>query len=119
MLAGRYTGQTITVADRGKAGNQAVDGLSRFIDVLRQDQPQVVLLLDGYNDLNVYSAIMTKVVGAVESMVKNAACARGFGCSSAPCARAAGRGEGAAVRREKYNGGYPDGERQEGEQSWT
>jgi lysophospholipase L1-like esterase len=71
MLASRYTGQTITVLNRGKAGEQAVDGLSRFIDVLRQDQPQVVLLLDGYNDLNVYGAKnMTKVVGAVESMVK-------------------------------------------------
>jgi lysophospholipase L1-like esterase len=71
MLASRYTGQTVTVANRGKAGEQAVDGLSRFIDVLRQDQPQVVLLLDGYNDLNVYGAKnMTKVVGAVESMVK-------------------------------------------------
>lgn len=71
MLLSRYSKQNITVANRGKAGEQAVDGLSRFIDVLRQDQPQVVLLLDGYNDLNVYGAKnMTKVVGAVESMVK-------------------------------------------------
>ncbi len=59
--------------NRGKAGEQAVDGQSRFIDVLRQDSPQVVLLLDGYNDLSAYGKNgIARAVGAIESMVKQA-----------------------------------------------
>ena len=73
LLTQRYTKQTPTVLNRGKAGEQAVDGQSRFIDVLRQDSPQVVLLLDGYNDLNAYGKSgITRAVGAIETMVKQA-----------------------------------------------
>jgi lysophospholipase L1-like esterase len=73
LLLRRYTTQTPTVVNRGIAGEQAVDGLPRFIDVLRQDQPQVAIVLEGYNDLNVYGASgITHAVGAVESMVKEA-----------------------------------------------
>jgi lysophospholipase L1-like esterase len=73
LLVQRYTKQTPTVVNRGKAGEQAVDGQSRFIDVLRGDSPEVVLLLEGYNDLNTYgSRGITRAVGAMESMVKDA-----------------------------------------------
>ncbi len=73
LLTQRYTKQTPIVLNRGKAGEQAVDGQSRFIDVLRQDSPQVVLLLDGYNDLSAYGKNgITRAVGAIESMVKQA-----------------------------------------------
>jgi lysophospholipase L1-like esterase len=73
LLAQRYTAQTLTVLNRGKAGEQAADGLSRFIDVLRQDAPQVAILLEGFNDLSAYgNKGITQAVGAMESMVKQA-----------------------------------------------
>jgi lysophospholipase L1-like esterase len=74
LLAGRYTSQTPTVLNRGVAGEEAADGLSRFIDVLRQDQPQVTIILEGFNDVSALGnnkGIM-QGVGAVESMVKMA-----------------------------------------------
>jgi lysophospholipase L1-like esterase len=73
LLVQRYTKQTPIVLNRGKAGEQAVDGQSRFIDVLRQDSPQVIVLLDGYNDLAAYGSNgITRAVGAIETMVKQA-----------------------------------------------
>jgi len=73
LLSLRYSAQTITVANRGIAGEQAVDGMSRFIDVLRQDAPQVVIILEGFNDLTAFGDRgITRAVGAVESMVKEA-----------------------------------------------
>jgi lysophospholipase L1-like esterase len=73
LLAQRYTAQTLTVLNRGKAGEQALDGMSRFIDVLRQDAPQVTILLEGFNDLSALgNKGITQAVGAVESMVKQA-----------------------------------------------
>lgn len=73
LLAQRYTSQSPTVLNRGKAGEQAVDGLPRFIDVLRQDAPEVTIVLEGFNDLSALgNKGITQAVGAVESMVKQA-----------------------------------------------
>jgi lysophospholipase L1-like esterase len=73
LLARRYTAQNPTVVNRGIAGEQAVDGLPRFIDVLRFDAPQVVIVLEGYNDLSTFGDRgITRAVGAVESMIKEA-----------------------------------------------
>jgi len=73
LLTARYTAQTPVVLNRGKAGEQAVDGLPRFLDVLRQDTPQVAIILEGINDLAALgNKGITQAVGSVESMVRQA-----------------------------------------------
>lgn len=52
LLADRYTLQTPTVDDQGLQGEKATNAVSRFRDALRASQPEVVLLLEGANDLN-------------------------------------------------------------------
>jgi lysophospholipase L1-like esterase len=71
MLSGRYLDQTITMANEGLAGSKAVDDVSRFTDAVRADQPEVVLLLEGANDLNAYGDDgINGILGALEDMIK-------------------------------------------------
>jgi len=53
MLRARYTEQTIVVANDGSGGQQAEDPgtLDRFDHALEREKPEVVLLMDGANDL--------------------------------------------------------------------
>jgi len=53
VLSARYTDQAITVSNRGLVGEQAWRALSRFIAVFAADTPDVVVLLEGYNDYRV------------------------------------------------------------------
>lgn len=50
LLSARYTDQTITVFNEGLVGDQAWRALSRFIAAFSADAPDVVVLLEGYND---------------------------------------------------------------------
>jgi lysophospholipase L1-like esterase len=74
----RYSGQTIQVLNAGHAGNQAVNDGGRFSDVIGDAKPQLVLLLEGANDLNALlpgesiNARVTATVSALEDMVKDA-----------------------------------------------
>jgi lysophospholipase L1-like esterase len=53
LLAARYSDQTIQVVNEGVSGERADDtGKRRFGRVLDTDKPDVVLLLEGANDLN-------------------------------------------------------------------
>ncbi len=52
LLASTYTAQSISVVNAGKLGEWASDALPRFQATLATTQPQVVLLLEGDNDLN-------------------------------------------------------------------
>jgi lysophospholipase L1-like esterase len=72
MLSGRYTAQAIAVTNAGKAGEWAADGALRFPDVRRTVRPEVVLLLEGYNDPLATSVGMNEAVAAMESMMKDA-----------------------------------------------
>ena len=51
LLSARYTDQTITVFNRGQPGEQASRALSRFIATFVADAPDVVVLMEGYNDV--------------------------------------------------------------------
>lgn len=53
MLQARYTTQTIVVADDGFGGQEVADPatLTRFDAALARETPQVVLIMDGANDL--------------------------------------------------------------------
>jgi acyl-CoA thioesterase I len=50
-LVGRYPSQAITVVNAGLGGEKTVNARARFFQTLSSVQPQVVLLLAGYNDI--------------------------------------------------------------------
>lgn len=73
QLTARYTRQTIRVANAGLAGETATNGAKRFPNVIRNARPEVVLLLDGANDLSALGEPgISSALAAVESMAKEA-----------------------------------------------
>jgi lysophospholipase L1-like esterase len=62
QLAARYAPQTpgLAVVNAGRSGEPVVDALPRFIETYDRERPEVVLLLDGYNDL------LNRGLGAVD-----------------------------------------------------
>jgi acyl-CoA thioesterase I len=79
LLTQRYTAQTPTVLNRGKSGETAEEGEPRFFDMLRADQPQVVLLLEGVNDIAAQGSHGASIaLASLERMLKEA---RGRGVS--------------------------------------
>jgi len=76
----RYTSQTITVFNEGVSGNRAQDDLQRLVDDLSAGQPNVLLLMEGDNDLGDLTTLtggalqagITKIVNAMEDMVRAA-----------------------------------------------
>ena len=78
LLETRYTDQapSIVVVDEGLGGERAVDAVSsgRFAQVLNADQPQVLLLMDGANDLlDGGAAAIPDVIKALDAMGSKAA----------------------------------------------
>jgi lysophospholipase L1-like esterase len=73
-LRTRYYDQTdIVVLNEGRAGEFALDGKVRLPDVIKADAPQVLLLMEGANELNVMGRRgVSRAVGAVEDMIKDA-----------------------------------------------
>jgi lysophospholipase L1-like esterase len=70
LLSARYVTQTVSMDDQGLAGELAVDGMNRLPRVLRDTQPEVVLLLEGANDFNLYGEnAMEDTVWAMDQMV--------------------------------------------------
>jgi lysophospholipase L1-like esterase len=78
LVTARYTAQTVTVLNAGHAGEHVVgsSALKRFNDALSEAKPDLVLLLEGANDLNdtqdMVNAAITEIVGNLEEMVKEA-----------------------------------------------
>lgn len=66
----RYSGQAITVLNAGQASRRAKDDRERLGDAIREASPQVVLLLEGANDLNSGETIR-QTVDALEDMVRD------------------------------------------------
>jgi lysophospholipase L1-like esterase len=72
-LAMRYRDQTIEVFNEGKAGEWAEAGVARFPDVIRQDSPEVIILMEGANDLGFLGRRgISATIGQLETMVKYA-----------------------------------------------
>lgn len=67
----RYASQTITVLNAGRAGKHASDDRQRLADAIREANPQVLLLLEGANDLNTPNVTVTATVNALEDMVRD------------------------------------------------
>jgi lysophospholipase L1-like esterase len=70
MLAARYAAQTITVINRGVGGERAARGRQRLPDVLDEDRPEVLLLLEGVN--NIANEPTRQLAGYLDEMVREA-----------------------------------------------
>lgn len=70
LLASRYTTQAITVINAGKGGETAVDGAHRVLGEIRRYRPDVVLVLDGYNDLRLGASGIGPGLVGVNDIVK-------------------------------------------------
>lgn len=74
MLQGRYRQQIVTIVNEGEPGEQASDaGVRRFRGVLLQHRPDVVLLMEGTNDLLGHSVGADRALDALQLMVREAA----------------------------------------------
>lgn len=73
-LAERYRFQTIEMINAGVPGEQAQDGgIRRFRGVLRQHQPNIVILMEGTNDLIVPGTLgIERGIDALKLMVREA-----------------------------------------------
>ncbi len=73
LLTARYTDQTVSVYNGGLGGEDAVSEATanRLVDLLRQIHPDVVILLEGVNDLNAGTPIPT-AIGAIETLIGEA-----------------------------------------------
>ena len=73
-LRARYRDQPdIAVFNEGKAGEFAADGKGRLPDAIKAHAPEVLLLLEGANDINFLGRPgITRVVVALEDMIKDA-----------------------------------------------
>jgi lysophospholipase L1-like esterase len=114
METERYSTQSITVWNAGKGGEACEDSgaLSRLLDNISATRPDVLLLMEGANDLGLYSSLsggaqragIQKAVDALEDMVRGAQ-ARGvtvFVATITP-QRASGSRGGAAALVDSYN----------------
>jgi lysophospholipase L1-like esterase len=71
-LKGRYILQTPIVINEGVSGEQAhVGGIARLRGVLQRTQPDVLLLMEGTNDLLVSDGV-ERATAALQSMVRDA-----------------------------------------------
>lgn len=78
LLAARYTAQSIVVLNAGSPGEHILwpSALKRFGDAVSEAKPDLILLMEGANDLNdakdQVNATITATVSALEEMVKDA-----------------------------------------------
>lgn len=91
LLSARYTDQTITVLNRGLIGEQAWRAPPRFSATFAADRPEVVVLLEGYNDVRVADNDVIGIANAVAGMTELAAEARRRGARVFICTLTPGK----------------------------
>lgn len=73
LLSQRYSGQSIRMTNSGIPGEKAVNAVSRFKRELARVQPDVVLIMEGTNDLDPDTLSPgVQAAAAVETMVQHA-----------------------------------------------
>ena len=71
LLEERYTAQTITMTDEGVGGDDIAKGLARLPGALSRDNPEVVMLFIGINNLNgARDAAIPGVIDGLRSMIR-------------------------------------------------
>jgi lysophospholipase L1-like esterase len=80
MLQARYTTQQFVVSNKGLGGSEAAKDEQRFSDALRMHSPQVVLLLEGVNDLfkNQNDTGIENLAHALRNDIRNARAAGAY-----------------------------------------
>lgn len=71
-LSQRYVAQSISMVNAGRPGETAADAVPRFVATMNANQPEVVLLLMGYNDISIGVRGLPRAVAALEQMAKEA-----------------------------------------------
>ncbi len=72
-LQSKYATQTIRMVNAGLAGEEATEAVSRFHSVVGHQRPEVVLLMEGTNDLDVVAGAGAEAaLEALDSMVRYA-----------------------------------------------
>jgi len=71
LLGARYTTQTVSVFNEGLPLEEAADGVRRLPGLLRSASPDVVILLEGANDL-VSSSVVSRTLGYLNTMARDA-----------------------------------------------
>ena len=99
LLSARYTDQTITVFNRGRPGEQASRALGRFMTTYAADAPDVVVLMEGYNDVVQNSDDVAGIANAIAGVSELAAEARRRGARVFICTLAPGRPGRIAIQR--------------------
>jgi acyl-CoA thioesterase-1 len=70
MLSARYTDQAFTMFPEGLGGEKTSDGLARLPGVLTVDNPEVLLLQEGANDLlSSQEAAIPGIIASLRSMI--------------------------------------------------
>ena len=103
LLSARYVDQTVVVDNEGEAGKPAIGDLGRLKSALDSAEPEVLLLLHGFNDLlaagrhHTFGTTIPKIASALEDMVKSGRSHRAAVLlATLPAGNAAGcRGQGA------------------------
>lgn len=73
LLSQRYSAQAIRVTNAGVPGEDAAEAISRFQSELARNQPDVVLIMEGTNDLDPDSSTLGMLgAEAIETMVRDA-----------------------------------------------
>jgi len=109
LLAARYTAQTVSVFNAGVAGKKASEDRSRLRDSISESTPELVLLMEGANDLNSIvgpstNAAIVDIVGQMEDMVRDTvARAIPIFLATLPPQRAGGSKAGGVTLLSKYN----------------
>jgi lysophospholipase L1-like esterase len=71
MLSARYSSQAIAVANEGLPLEEAADGVRRLPGLLREVSPEVVILLEGVNDLT-GPTVVSRTLGFLNTMARDA-----------------------------------------------
>jgi lysophospholipase L1-like esterase len=105
LLAGRYTAQTFAVRNEGVSGETAAAGLPRLEELLAAWNPEVLLLMEGTNDVaGNTEAERLRGIDGLDSMVRMAL-SRGTTVflATIPPARSGGAWTAAAARIPAFN----------------
>lgn len=69
LLRARYTQQTFTMVNVGRSGETATDGEDRLPGELNAHNPEVLLLMEGTNDINNGASAIPEALESLEDMV--------------------------------------------------
>ena len=74
MLTSRYAmqAQSISVVNKGLGGESAIQGAQRIHQALDDEEPQVLLLEEGVNDLQTGATAIPSMINALRDMVREA-----------------------------------------------